>query len=841
MTEETEPEERRIPPESCKNDFHDRTFSTEEEMDFSNCVFEGFADFSNSKFYGPYDVDFSNAVFLKGASFENVEFGKEWQRFFGGREITFIRDDSQTSTTFYIQEVTRTKEKINQINIIKNFRNTDELTSLIYKSSFNKIDSTNILKTFETFQKNPKKILFSHCRCGDMDVLNISKDQQEIFFKKEKEELKNLPKKKFNKAKESLEKLENLYKEQKLLDLNSKERTRIQKILCRHLEREEILNRANGKGNVIFENSYFFNQLEVNFGEALFFNEHFSFSHAIFHNQGQIFFNSIQFLNKGEIKFDLAEFHNFGNVNFTSSEFKNDNVVSFKSSKFYNLEDVGFSGAKFHNRGIVWFSAIEFHNLHYVHFIGTEFHNQDIVNFNHSRFINKTDVSFNSAIFHNLNFVSFHFAVFQNPSDVIFRSAKFSNQSYVSFNSVSFQNRDTVDFESTEFHNQGDVSFKYAQFHNQQDVSFKSAFFKSTGPVQFHQVIWLNSKNLNFDKSSFNELIDLKFLESFFLSKGSISFQGARFPKEGSCQFQRCFFAGNEIVDFLSCYFRHTTFEGGRPEWLLSEFKNFDDKTKERFRQLNIVNEKNQPLFKNVFDDNIEVLWKDLTTESAKNLTFRLTNFSGSKFDGMTLSHIELNAPKWKIFQGRKILFKEKTLRNCLGEISQFANIEDLRDLEDQYTQLKNNLEKQGNYLNAGEFHYGEQEIRMEILKRKIAWRNKFFLKSFSTLYKELSGFGERPLRSIIIFLCVWLLSALLLDSFKVGFDLNGLKSFYSFSKPDYFKTLIKLITPFSWKKELEGIYPFSWSKAFLIGSQIFLLGVQLPLMVMAIRRRFKR
>ncbi|MCH8314195.1 MAG: hypothetical protein IID17_14565 [Nitrospinae bacterium] len=60
-------------------------------------------------------------------------------------------------------------------------------------------------------------------------------------------------------------------------------------------------------------------------------------------------------------------------------------------------------------------------------------------------------------------------------------------------------------------------------------------------------------------------------------------------------------------------------------------------------------------------------------------------------------------------------------------------------------------------------------------------------------------------------------------------------------NSPEYFKIMAQLITPFSWKKQLEADEGLMFYQYFLILGQIFLLGIQLPLLVLAIRRRFKR
>lgn len=948
MNEETEIQERRIPPDSCKNNFKNRTFTTEDEMDFSSYVFEGFADFSNSKFYGPYDVNFTNAVFLEGASFENVEFGKEWQRVFDGREFEFNRIEFKNIPTFEIREIIKNESKIIKSYKLGNFVNKEKLLEIIKQIQFNQKQTLCIIDSFENFQQNPQKILFKNTRFGDMDITDPTNAHRENCLKNEDKKITELSEVTKNLIYGFFRGI--LSPE----DFRENQKTMIQAIYCRQLEKMEILQRVIGKEKVIFSNCNFFNQMDISFQETLFLNEEVFFTSTKFNNQGYVSFETSSFKNLGNINFqsvnffnleyvsflytgfnnqnfvsfkstcfknqssvlfestvfnnhgkvsfdstnfqnqayvsfdsttfnnqrnvsfELAEFHNNGDISFYLTDFYNKSDISFSSTKFYNEGKISFDSTSFKNQKNVFFDSAEFYSKEKISFDSANFYNQGEVSFDSSKFNNQDQVTFFSTSFHNSDNINFYLVSFQNKGDVFFDEVKFKNHGYIFFDlaeflnngniyftntqfnnlrgisfssikfhnvgslnffSASFTNKDHVNFSQTEFHNIGHISFELSRFFNDGDVFFDSITFKNKGSVQFKKVIWLNSRNLIFDNTLFEGFINVQFIDNFFLSKNSISFQEIRFSEEGSCQFQRCLFSGTKLVIFNACYFQHTTFEGGHTKWLFEKFKNFDDEIMEYFRHLKIVDKHDKPLFKNVFEDEIEVLWKDLTTESAKNLRFRLTNFSGSIFDGTTLSHIELNAPKWDESLGRKALAKEVALREK-GKIKPDTNIDELRDLKNQYTQLKNNLEQKGDYQHASDFHYGEQEIRLERFKliRKLERKNFKHLDGYilTTLYKLLSGYGERPLRAFLVFIGGLLFSALLLFNIENFAEPTQ-------GKASYFKALVQLITPFSWKNGLQDNFSFTWDKFILIGSQFLLLGVQLPLMVLAIRRKFKR
>ena len=61
--------------------------------------------------------------------------------------------------------------------------------------------------------------------------------------------------------------------------------------------------------------------------------------------------------------------------------------------------------------------------------------------------------------------------------------------------------------------------------------------------------------------------------------------------------------------------------------------------------------------------------------------------------------------------------------------------------VEELYRQLKLNYEKEGDLKNAGDFHYGEMEMHRRAHPTQLWYQ----------LYWALSGYGERPLRSLLV------------------------------------------------------------------------------------------
>jgi uncharacterized protein YjbI with pentapeptide repeats len=511
-----------------------------------------------------------------------------------------------------------------------------------------------------------------------------------------------------------------------------------------------------------------------------------------------------------------------------------------------------------------------------VDFTSCAFANQNQINFQLASFVNTGKVTFKSALFTNQGDVNFEKVSFANTDGVHFDSVSFANKDEVIFWSVLFNNKKSVSFFETSFINQGEVTFQLASFANQGEVTFNNALFGNEGNVRFGDAsfagakflrfkdVWfLNTRILDWDNTEFPERLDLGFNNNLFLSRGGVRFTNIRFPEKGSVRFQRCYFnceEGKEMgVDFSSARFVNAIFEGGNADWLEKYGPNdqnnmtvkalLENRLKEKFNQLPEKIRADEglmslkiPKFTPVFSDKTEVSWRDLTTESAKNITFRLTNLSRSIFDGTTLSHVQLNSPTWagETAYGRRMLFEDCEWRRE----KECPSPDELKNLKDQYTQLKVNLEKQGHYRESGDFHYGEQEIHREIL-RKEGWRCNLFKRFLTWSYSGLSGYGERPLNAVCWFFGLFFLfsTVLSLGHSHFAFPPGKIYEIANRGGSRLLQSMMHLITPGIWKdiwKEELAISNMLYL-GLLVIFQILLLGVQLPLLVLAVRRWFKR
>lgn len=507
--------------------------------------------------------------------------------------------------------------------------------------------------------------------------------------------------------------------------------------------------------------------------------------------------------------------------------------VLFKNVDFYNCGAVDFSDSSFINNGNVSFDLVNFSNTG----------NAD---FSYASFANNGEVTFFKASFNYCFIVKFDYTLFVNSSRVDFWHSLFLSE-HTSFFSISFINGGHVAFLNNYFASRYS-SFSHTCFANNGNVSFEGSSIIQINPDSLERVIWVNNGDVDLRIKEFSEKMNLKFYECLFLNSGKVDFSNVRFPEKGSVMFQRCYFAPlyktqkpyDPAIDFSGVVFHQATFEGGENGWLSELFPEKEKlSVKAIFDKSNVVlplwiKDSTIPLFTNVFDDGVVVSWKDLTKESASNLTFRLVDFSRSIFDGMTLSYLQLNAPKWLQKDGRSILYEED-LFDALSRNDEGYD-DKKRNIESQYTQLKNNLEKSGSYSHAGEFHFGEQEIRRKGFDEW--WRWGF---SLTNIYRASCGYGERPVRAFLVLLALILFFALSDIAIPLYTSFDPISTNAGFWYTKLTKAFAHVLIPFDKAANIKRISNVNfWYYPLLFIGKI-LIYLQTTMFVLAVRRRFKR
>jgi hypothetical protein len=135
-----------------------------------------------------------------------------------------------------------------------------------------------------------------------------------------------------------------------------------------------------------------------------------------------------------------------------------------------------------------------------------------------------------------------------------------------------------------------------------------------------------------------------------------------------------------------------------------------------------------------IFSEAQEVNFTDVALETA-NIIFRHAHFQKCLFLNTDLSKVHLVDVTWP----QKGRFYDEILSLESGEKLPCGQLETL------YRQLKRNYEEQRDYERAGNFHYGEKEMRLRNLDT--SWWHRHLL---LWPYWLIGGYGERIWRPLV-------------------------------------------------------------------------------------------
>ncbi|KYK37051.1 MAG: hypothetical protein AYK19_07575 [Theionarchaea archaeon DG-70-1] len=311
----------------------------------------------------------------------------------------------------------------------------------------------------------------------------------------------------------------------------------------------------------------------------------------------------------------------------------------------------------------------------------------------------------------------------------------------VDFSYIKFDKE--VDFSRTIF--QKDADFTKATF--QKDANFNEATFQKN--AFFNQVIF---KNAYFDKAIFQQ--NAVFIGSIFQSanfheatfRHHADFLRATFQKDANfdettfqkdASFNRVIF---QNVSFDKAIFQYSFFDN-------SKFKNcFFIEAK--FKFASFYKSEFQDVFfnKSVIEQNLKFISGQVDKLNLQNTQFLFkgymtANLAQTKFHGAdmeNLAFVDCDWPK-KIYE--EIHMKDEQLS--------------FKDLETVYRNLKQNMQRHGDYSKAGEFFYREMEMKRKGAEKK---RDRLWF----LLYYLLAGYGERPQRTLFMSVLAVLAFALL-------------------------------------------------------------------------------
>ncbi|MBI4384808.1 MAG: pentapeptide repeat-containing protein [Nitrospinae bacterium] len=406
----------------------------------------------------------------------------------------------------------------------------------------------------------------------------------------------------------------------------------------------------------------------------------------------------------------------------------------------------------------------------------------------------------------------------------------------------------------------GDVDFSGYCFKN--PVNFSGAIF--TGKTVFNQTRFLQGANFCDTKFSGKDTTDFSRAEF----RGIAHFAGAEFSSKGGTLFSGAKFAGNAWANFISAEFSGGTYLAD------TEFFGGFDATRAKFSGKGGANFTHAKFKKSVFFSHVKFL-------NEENIYFNVIEFLNDKdslvyFDRIeaknpeSIKFIDINLQNTSFYRTdiEKFSFKSVTFRSLgdreglidedwkkieekwNGKIHQDyrrnINGNDYKDVETLYRQLKRNFEEKRDYARAGDFHYGEMEMRRK------QERLPYF--SLTFLYKWISGYGERWLRALsslaVACLIFSSLNLLWIEPKTDGLDIRGKDLLVSkwYKQPvcvQMGNSLLFTAGVMTLQKDLNfqvSGQPFGGivGRSFLILE--YLTGPTLiALMLLAIRRRFRR
>ncbi len=358
----------------------------------------------------------------------------------------------------------------------------------------------------------------------------------------------------------------------------------------------------------------------------------------------------------------------------------------------------------------------------------------------------------------------------------------------------------------------GEVNFTAAKFHGKEKISFRRSHFSGDGRVNFYQA-----------QFHCEEITD--FFMARFTGKGGVIFDRAQFFEGAS--FLRVIFSGKEGMSFSN-----STFSG--PGKISFEKTTFEEGQTSMFERVKIDSHGYIEFVDVSTLGNVLFLYSDLEKIGFKNVRFRQTQ--NQFFNREYLADEERS----------KIIHKK------------YREVEYNRDYYSQvsilYRKLRENFEGQLDFHRAGDFHYGELEMRRKA--KMLEWKERPISKflpslryfNLTQLYKIVSGYGEKWQQSLASFLAVWLVFTCL-NLFWVEpkvadqQQIVQLTQWYqdpihAFQGSALFS--FKVLTLQRWERDfqLKGIPYFP---KFFVAVQHLIGPTIIALMLLAIRRQFRR
>lgn len=489
-----------------------------------------------------------------------------------------------------------------------------------------------------------------------------------------------------------------------------------------------------------------------------------------------------------------------------------------------------FQGAVF--KGDVKFAFSVFN--HGVNFKSAKFLGEKGADFSEAIFDGDAPAIFIRAIFSGGWGANFNGAIFQGAG-VNFGGAKFLSNGTANFSGVEFAGSKRTYFSETTFSGKNGATFQYTKFIAQEGVDFTDAIFSGEKGVNFSNTLFICDEWAHFGGAKFLGKGGANFFYSQFNCKQGVSFWGSEFSGEGGADFREVQFEGKGEVSFKRAKFScKKGVQFSNANFFNSGKISFEDVRNaiECIIKFDFVSIKHpmMMIFSNLNLGNTSFYQTDIEDFSFKNVNFK-------KFPHENIKRLG----KWLAIK-RIVLIDEIWNEVNIEEIKREYSKDYFIYVEIIYRQLKRNFEDKRDYARAGDFHFGEMEM-----KRRQQKRIQRYI-SLTAWYKYISGYGQRWMRAIkwfIFFLSVFsILNFNWLEPLSDRMPKTGLTNPTGIDcapkSAEWFDSVIYTFNTMTFRKDMRFEVSSSIGRAFTILESVIGPAI-LALMFLAIRRKFRR
>lgn len=386
----------------------------------------------------------------------------------------------------------------------------------------------------------------------------------------------------------------------------------------------------------------------------------------------------------------------------------------------------------------------------------------------------------------------------------------------------------------------GRADFDSTHFLN--GANFSAAHFSSNTKTYFHKAQFSGHKMANFCGTKFSSNAGTSFVFAQFSGDEGVQFSFAQFSGQGRAHFNAATFFCNGGASFYRTQFfceRGADFSGSK----------FLGLRKTIFEGTN-------------FKENKPIWFERIEMDSPGNLEFdNISNLGCVFFRKTDLEKISFKSVHFRKihtwFFTREVLADESRNIIVADDDSEKKKYDHnyYNQVEILYRKLKLNFETQRDYSRAGDFHYGEMEMKRKW--KTLEWEekpiSKFipFLKYFNLTqcYKIISGYGEKWQQALASFVAVWMIFTglnLFWIEPKTTMPREQTTQMEKWEKDSLHRVSgsalfsFKVLTLQRWSDDFQ-LKGTSYLPGFFVALQHLIGPTIIALMLLAIRRQFRR